>query len=85
MRYRDKLDIISLILEAANGSYATKTKIMYKAFLSYAQLKGYLTVLTDNDLLRHDFLSQKFKTTEKGLRFLKAYNQMDEMINVQQQ
>jgi predicted transcriptional regulator len=85
MRYRDKLDIISLILEAANGSYATKTKIMYKAFLSYAQLKEYLTILTANNLLRHDFLSQKFKTTEKGLRFLKAYNQIDEMINVQQQ
>ena len=82
MKYRDKLDIISLILEAANGSYATKTKIMYKAFLSYAQLKEYLTILTANNLLRHDFLSQKFKTTEKGDRFCVTYREIDEMIKV---
>ena len=30
-----------MILDAANGG-ATKTKIMYKAMLSYNQLKGYL-------------------------------------------
>jgi predicted transcriptional regulator len=33
-----------MILESANGG-ATKTKIMYKAFLSYVQLKEYLAVL----------------------------------------
>jgi predicted transcriptional regulator len=83
MRNRDRMDIISLILEAANvgsGGGATKTKIMYNAFLSHNQLKGYLTTLTENHLLRYDSLSQKFKTTEKGLRFLKTYNQMDEII-----
>jgi len=37
MKYRSRTDIVGLILEAANGG-ATKTKIMYKAFLSYAQL-----------------------------------------------
>ena len=46
MKYRSRTDIVALILEAANGR-ATKTKIMYKAFLSYAQLKEYLTVLLE--------------------------------------
>ena len=45
MKYRSRTDIVGLILEAANGGGATKTRIMYKAFLSYAQLKEYLTVL----------------------------------------
>jgi predicted transcriptional regulator len=33
MKYRSRTDITVLILEAANGG-ATKTKIMYKSFLS---------------------------------------------------
>ena len=39
MKYRSRTDIVHLILEAANGGAATKSKIMYKAFLSFGQLK----------------------------------------------
>ena len=53
---------------------------MYKAYLSFSQLKEYLMVLTENDLLHYDAYTQTFKTTEKGLRFLNIYNQMDSMI-----
>jgi predicted transcriptional regulator len=85
MKNRDRMDIISRILESANGrSGATRTKIMYNAFLSHGQLKQYLTTLTDNDLVRYDSLSQTFKTTEKGLRFIKTYSQMDHMTKVSQ-
>jgi predicted transcriptional regulator len=80
MKYRSRIDIISQILEVANGGGVTKTNIMYKAFLSYAQMKEYLTVLTKTDLLSYDLDGQTFKTTEKGLRFLDIYNQMDDMI-----
>jgi predicted transcriptional regulator len=84
MKNRDRMDIISRILEAANsGIGATRTKIMYHAFLSHGQLKQYLTTLANNGMVRFDFLSQTFKTTEKGLRFLKTYSQMNEMIKVQ--
>jgi predicted transcriptional regulator len=81
MKYRSRTDIVGLILEAANGG-ATKTKIMYKAFLSYAQLKEYLTVLLQNDLLEYDDETQLFRTTEKGLRLLQMYNQFDEMMSI---
>lgn len=63
---------------AANGG-ATKTRIMYKAFLSYAQLKVYLDVLTANALLEYDSGTQSFKTTDKGVRFLRLYEQIDEL------
>ncbi len=82
MRYRSRMDIISHILEVANGGNATKSKILYKGFLSYAQMKEYLTVLTKTDLLSYDLDTRTFKTTEKGLRFLDIYNQMDGMIKV---
>ena len=80
MRYRSRTDIISEILDAANGGSATKTKIMYHAFFSFVQLKEYLMILTKSDLLRYDSNTHTFKTTEKGLKFLEAYNQMDNMI-----
>ena len=80
MKYRSRNHIISEILDAANGGNATKTKLMYKAYLSFGQIKEYLSVLTENDLLSYDAHTQTFKTTQKGLMFLKAYNQMHDMI-----
>ena len=79
---RNRIEIIAQILEVVNeGSDdgVTKTKIMYKAFLNYAQLKEYLTILTDNGLLSYDMGTQTFKTSKKALRFLKACNQLDQL------
>ncbi|HWS20620.1 MAG TPA: winged helix-turn-helix domain-containing protein [Nitrososphaera sp.] len=80
MKYRSRTDITAQILEAANGG-VTKTKIMYKAFLSYAQLKEYLTVLIENGLLEYIEGEQIYRTTEKGNRFLKIYNQIGEYVS----
>ena len=73
MKYRSRTEIVSNILDAANGG-ATKTKIMYKAFLSYNQLKEYLSLLIENNLLEYLDGTQAYKTTEKGLHFLKMHN-----------
>lgn len=72
---------MSHILEAANGGGVTKTKIMYKAFLSYAQLKEYLGILIQNDLMTND-IPGLYKTTSKGLKFLDATHKMNEMLQV---
>ena len=79
MKYRSRTEIVSMILEAANGG-ATKTKIMYKAFLSYAQLKEYLSVLIENNLIEYLEGSQTYKTTEKGLNLLKMHNEIGELL-----
>jgi predicted transcriptional regulator len=79
MKYRSRTEIVSMILEAANGS-ATKTKIMYKAFLSYAQLREYLSVLIENNLLEYLEGMQTYKTTEKGLTLLKMHNEIGELL-----
>lgn len=80
MTHRSRTEIMSKILNDANGGGATRTKIMYSAFLSYVQMKDYLTVLTQNGLLSYDIDTRTFKTTEKGLRFLEAYNQMNHIL-----
>ena len=79
MKYRSRTEIASRILEsAAEGT--TKTRIMYKAFLSYAQLQEYLTVLEENGLLAHDKGGQLYSTTEKGRRFLNITNSLQGMM-----
>ena len=80
MKTRTRIDIISQILETANGGVTTKIRIMYRTNLSYAQLKGYLMTLSDKDLLRYDLDTNTFKTTEKGLRFLEIYNKLDNIV-----
>jgi predicted transcriptional regulator len=53
---------------------------MYKAFLSYAQLKEYLSVLIENNLIEYLEGTQTYKTTEKGLNLLKMHNEMAELL-----
>ena len=79
MKYRSRTEIVGNILDAANGG-ATKTKIMYKAFLSYVQLKEYLSVLIENALLEYIDETHKFKTTEKGLNYLKMHYEIGELL-----
>ena len=81
MKNRSRTELVSMILEAANGG-ATKTKIMYNAFLSYNQLKDYLSVLIQNNLLEYLEGTRTFKTTEKGLNLLKIHNEMSELLHI---
>ena len=69
------MDILAQILQAANGSIS-KTKIMYSVFLSYEQLKEYFSILIQNGLLEYLEVTQTYKTTEKGLKFLKIYERI---------
>ena len=82
---RDRIGIISHILEVAKGGGATKTRIMYKANLGHDQMKGYLTILTENYFLYYDLHTQTFKTTEKGLKVLEAYNRIGDMMKASPQ
>lgn len=82
MKYRSRTDIVKLILEAANGGGANKSKLMYKAFLSFAQLKEYVTLLLENGLLGYEEDNHFYRTTDKGMRLLQIYNRMEELTLV---
>ena len=90
-RNRGKIEIISQILEVAansdgspgNSHRATKTRIMYKVFLNHEQLKEYLKLLIENDLLQQDKAMRTFKTTEKGRLLLQACNKLDQILTEQ--
>ena len=81
MGNRSKTEIVAMILDAANEGGETKTKIII-AFLSYNQLKEYLSVLIENNLIEYNGGTQTYKTTEKGLNYLKMKNEIGELLHI---
>jgi predicted transcriptional regulator len=79
MKYRSRTEITAMILDTANKE-TTKTKIMYNAYLSYNQLKEYISILIENNLLEYIEGARTFRTTEKGLNFLKMYREMTKLL-----
>jgi predicted transcriptional regulator len=78
-RYRNRIDILAELLDAARGG-TTKTKMMYKAMFSYGQLKEYLQMLVENDLIAYDEARQRFITTDKGYQFIMRYEDLSKLI-----
>jgi predicted transcriptional regulator len=64
MGSRSRTEIVRDILDSANGG-ATKTKIMYTAFISYIQVHEYLSILIEDNLIIYNEGTQTYKTTEK--------------------
>lgn len=81
MKYRSRSEIIAMILQAANKG-ATKTRIMYGAYLSYAQVQEYLGFLQQKELLSYEEGTHLYKLTEKGLHYLSAFDKINEIISV---
>lgn len=69
-----------MILQSARVG-ATKTKIMYKAYLSYAQVKEYLRFLQESNLIKYEEGTQLYKVTEKGRHFLQAYDEISDLVS----
>ena len=82
MKNRSRLEIIAMILETNGESGAIQAKIMYKVYLSFLQMKEYLSQIMQNGLIIYDDRAQIYRITDKGLRFLILYKQMTESITM---
>jgi predicted transcriptional regulator len=81
MKYRDRNEIIAQILKSANGRVRL-TKIMYDAYLSHTITKEYLVILIEKGLIEYLNGDRTFKTTEKGMNFLRIHNRVQELTPV---
>jgi len=79
MKYRSRTEIVVAILEIASQG-TTKTRIMYKAYLSYSQLNQYMSFLIENKLIERKLGSELYTLTEKGKRLLHVYQELNDMI-----
>lgn len=79
MKYRSRTEIVSTILGVVSHG-ASKTKIMYDAYLSYTQLTEYLSFLTENKMIKRHEGTEMYRLTEKGQKFYLKCKEIDEMI-----
>jgi predicted transcriptional regulator len=79
MKYRDRNEIIAQILESANGNRIGLTKIMYDVYLSHGMTREYLVLLIKKGLIEYLDRERTFKTTDKGMNFLRIHNKVQEL------
>jgi predicted transcriptional regulator len=79
MKYRDKNEIIAQILETANCNRVRLMKIMYDTYLSHTITKEYLVLLIEKGLIEYLDGERTFKTTEKGMAYLRIHNRVQEL------
>ena len=84
-KYRNRTEIIASVLEATKGGSASKTRIMFNAYLSYEQLNEYLNEVLEKELLAYDFHTQTYNITPKGSKFLELVisSEVDAIIHGQ--
>jgi predicted transcriptional regulator len=83
MKNRSRSDIYRSILETANADEGTnKTKLMYKSYLSFNQLKEYLGILQENGLIEYEEGMRCYRITERGIRVLQLQNKMEEIAPI---
>jgi len=80
MKNRSRSEIYRSILETVNADEGTsRTKLMYKSYLSFSQLKEYLRTLQESGLIDYEVGMRCYRITEKGMRLLELQNKMEEI------
>ncbi len=80
-------NMLSTINERGSDG-ANKTSIMYKSFLSYAQLKEYLSFMIEKGLvdeIAHQFSGNEkfvYKITGNGLRLLQISKEIESIVGL---
>jgi predicted transcriptional regulator len=80
VKYRSRFEIASTILHGVVDGPATKTRLMYGSFLSFAQINEYLGFLLANELVKKEEATRMYSLTEKGMRFLHIYEELSALI-----
>lgn len=79
MTIRNSLEITAEILSLCKEP-RTKTQVMYGANLSWGLLQKYLSKLQSKKLLEVHHSRTQYVTTRKGLRFVKKWRELIELL-----
>jgi predicted transcriptional regulator len=83
---RGWLEIIDLVLSVCDQG-TLKTHVMYKCNLNSKQVQQYLDFVVSRSLIevKQDPVDLKritYKTTERGRRFMRSYNELAEIFSI---
>jgi len=70
------------MLQSAIGG-ATKTKLMYSAFLSHSQVEEYLEFLRAKRLISFIADKKRYVPTDRGIQFLKMYGEIKDTVTIE--
>jgi len=77
---RSRQEIMRDILATLEQAPLSKTKVMYRASLSYTQLKYYEDYLQTSNLIEISKSDNLWTLTEKGSQYLKACKLADQIL-----
>ena len=80
MKYRSRDEIVSNILRVVASNKATKTRLMYGAYLSYTQIEEYLGFILQQGLISPVSETNLYQLTEKGMQYLNLSDEMSQLI-----
>src|SRR5271169_6386345 len=84
---RGWLEIIDLVLSVCDQG-TLKTHVMYKCNLNSKQVQQYLDFVVSRGLIEvlqdpEDVKTTIYRTTERGKRFMRSYNELAEIFSTQ--
>lgn len=83
MQNRQKDEIVRDILTVCNGG-TNITRVMFHAYLTHAQARGYLGELVQKGFVETDiFNSKEYRATPKGIEYLSGLERMTEMLSIE--
>ncbi len=86
MRLRDREEIFASILaNAGSGGGARLTRLMFSSYLTHTQVLEHSKTLIEYGFLEYEKIDKTFNSTPRGFKFLELYNEMSQIINVQQE
>jgi predicted transcriptional regulator len=79
IRYRSRTEIIASVLQAIYdcGSQVNGTKLTYRTLLSHSQFREYVELLVGKGLIEYDSIDSGFRITERGIAFLRAWENIE--------
>ena len=80
MANRTIMEVTAQILEIAKEG-EIKTRIVYGAYMSWNQLKEYLSALTKGRLIEYIREEQKYRANKKGMEYLITRDKLNAMTS----
>ena len=80
MKYRSRGEIVSNILRVVASGKASKTKLMYGAYLSYSQIEEYMDYILQQALISQVPDTNLYQLTEKGMHYLNLSDEISQLI-----
>ncbi|MHB8566812.1 MAG: winged helix-turn-helix domain-containing protein [Nitrososphaerales archaeon] len=80
MKYRSRGEIISDILRVVASNKATKTRLMYGAYLSFSQIEEYLGYILQQGLITQEPGTNLYRLSENGMKYLNLSNELSQLL-----